>query len=236
MEHKITLVFGYTDKEGVTHKDVTFGKRPILKDLLALDMNPLTQLPTQYVQLVRRLMITKFGTLAMPVALPILLALDTVDDDKLAAEADQFLVGSREGRTTEFRKDEAKLGFGIEIDDMIYDTVRFGKRLTVNDYVEAERLRLGDGLAKTAHLAGCQVSEISSSEHGSKLEGQLSVEQLSGMDSEDFNILRFAAEFFRLEVPGTGATGKEPNGDDPPTGKTDGTDDRGSKKAADREV
>lgn len=235
MEHKIELTFGYTDKEGRVHREVVFGKRLRLNDLMRLDMNPLAQLPTQYERLVIRTLITEFGKLSVPVDLTVMLALDTLDDDKLAAAADEFLVMSREGRSGEFRQDEALLAFGIELDGDTFDTVRFGNRLTVNDYAEADRMNL-KGVARAAYLVGRQISEITGSEHGRKRDGQLTVDQLSTMDSEDFKILRLAAEFFRLEVAGMRAKGESPNHDDSADSKEDGAIGEPSRAAAGGEV
>lgn len=230
MEHKIDLEFGYTDKDGTVHREVTFGKRPTAGDLMLLDMNPAAQLNTQYVRLIHRLLITKFGTLRMPLDLSVLLALDTRDDDLITAGADEFLLASREGRASEFRQNEALLAFGVEVSGQTYHVVRFGNRLTVKDYVEADRRRLV-GCGREAYLIGRQVSEIASADGSLSVAGQLKVEQFSSVDSEDFNVLRFAAEFFRLEVPRT----REGNGsvepDNSGVSQSDGLE-RGTDSAA----
>lgn len=201
----IELAFGYTDKDGKTHKKVTFGKRPKVRDFILLDTNPQAQSPTQYEQLVKRLMITEFGTLTMPVMLPVLVKLDTADNDRLTTATDNFLQISREERQGELLPDnEVRLIFGIEIDGVIYDIAKFGNRLTVADNVEADNLKLGNGVARTAFQIGKQICELRHSESGLKIQGQVTVENLSGMDSEDFNLLRLAAEFFRVTIPGAG--------------------------------
>lgn len=88
-EHTIELPIGCTaidlkTKKEAFHSKVTFGKRLMVKDLIALDNDPQAQNPTQYQDLVRRKMITKFGSLTMPVALNVLLGLDVIDRDDLS--------------------------------------------------------------------------------------------------------------------------------------------------------
>jgi len=214
METTVELRFGFTDKKGVVHRDVTFGKRPTLADFVLLETDPLSANNTQREMLVRKLMITKFGTLKCPLAPNVLASLDTLDDDKLRSAGNQFLFDSREGREHEYLEENAfRLMFPIEINGATYDTVKFGRRLMVSDNIEADRLKLGDGIARAAFQICRQVVEISDSESGLKIDGQPTPDQLSGMDAEDFTALRFAAEFFRLGVAdakpesGTGENG-----------------------------
>lgn len=205
MEHKIKLSIGYTGKDGVNHKDIVFGKRPKVADLILLDMNPQAQNMTQYQQLLRRLMITKFGDLKTPVMLPVFLALDTADDDLLAEGADKFLQNSRGERQSEILpNNEARLMFGFEIGGVVYDIVRFGNRLTIGDNAEADNLKLGNGVARLCFQIGKQVSELRNNETGLKIEGTVALDAFSSVDSEDFNVLRLACEFFRIPLGGTG--------------------------------
>lgn len=198
---KVELKFGFTDKKNNKHLEVEFGKRPKVSDLLALDVNPQAQNPTLYVQFLRRLMITKFGTLTMPVPQTALLALDTYDDDLLEKAANEFLQDSRgEKEPKILPNNEAQLMFGIEIEGVNYNIVKFGNRLTVADNVEASSQGLGTGVARTCFQIGKQICEIRNSETGLKIEGQLALENFSDLDSEDFNAMRLAAEFFRLGV------------------------------------
>ena len=214
-EHSIELILGYTDGKEVTHKSVTFGTRPKVSDLMKLDMNPQAQNPTQYQQLIQRLMITKFGELKMPVTLPAMLALDTIDNDALNTAADKFLEISRGEKQGEILPDnEARLMFGIEIDDVNYDIVKFGNRLTVGDNAEADNLNLGNGVARTCFQIGRQICEIRHSETGLKLEGGLTVDDFANLDSEDFNVLRLAAEFFRVSIRGNGRKVSAKSGND----------------------
>lgn len=216
--HEIELPFGYTDKKGVRHTKVVFGKRPSVGDLLLLDSNPTAQNIVQREQLVRRQMITRFGDLMMPVPLDVLAKLDTIDDDLLRRSANDFLIKSRDGRKAEYEADAVKLMFGIEIDGVTYDTVEFGNRLTVGDNIEAGNRGLGDGVALVCFQIGQQISQLRSSETKFTLDGQLDSEKFSDMDSEDLNALLMGAELFRhkprekgSDVPGDdGGEGAKP--------------------------
>lgn len=236
MEHIIKLKFGYKDEKGTLHTDVTIAQRPMMRDIFNLDINPSAQLPTQYEQLVRRMTIVKFGDLIMPVALPVLLSLDTVDDDTLREGIDEYLRASREGRNAEIRETETKLMFGIDIDEINYDIVRFGNRLTVQDYADADRLKLREGVMREAHKVGRQISQLESGKTGAKRDGQLTVEEISGMDSEDFNALRIAAEFFRIGLSERGSETGRPDADGAAAGKDDGLVGGSDPKAAGGEV
>lgn len=206
--------------------------------MIALDSNPLGGNAAQYEQLIRRMMITKFGTLTCPVVLTVLAALDTVDDDEIGRGANQFLKMSRGERQPEFRdNDEVRLISGVEIDGVNYDVVKFGKRLTVADNIEAENLNLGTGIARLCFQICRQIAELKNSETGIKLEGPISSEHLSGVDSEDLATLRMGAEFFRL-APSSGR--KEVPGKDSNSGadavEDNGLDGTGNSKAADGSV
>jgi hypothetical protein len=146
-------------------------------------------------------MITKFGSLKMPIPHTALTALDTYDDDLLEKAADEFLQESRDGKDAKILPNgEAQLMFGIEVEGVIYDIVKFGNRLTVADNIEASAQGLGKGIARTCFQIGKQICEIRNNETGLKIEGQLALENFSDLDSEDFNAMRLAAEFFRLGI------------------------------------
>lgn len=234
MEHKVKLKFGYTDAKGVKHAEVTFGKRPTLADMLQLDSNPLSSGSTNNVQLTRRLMITKFGELTCPVSLTVLAALDTIDDNILERGANEFLRMSRTERPFEIvSTTEVNLGFGITIDDVIYDKVIFGNRLTVADNIEADRLNLGDGVARLVFQVSRQISKLENTETGLSLDGQPEPSLLSDMDAEDFNMLRMAAEFFRVAG---GETGPESDQNDDGDKGKNGSDGTGDNAAAAEQV
>lgn len=227
----IELIGGYTaidkdTKKEVVHKKVTFGKRLTAKDLIDLENHPQAANPTQHQDLIRRQMITKFGTLIMPVTLNALLSLDSIDRDDLDSAADRFLVLSREDRTGGLRENhEVKLMFGFEIDGAFYDVVTFGNRITGKDEVEADSLGLA-GLRRNCFLIGKQISRISTDGGAAEIKGQIDLEKFDSLDSEDLSLLGIGAEvarqFFRVKrnqvstKPNSpsGVSGNEGNRDD----------------------
>ncbi len=197
MEHTIELIQGFTDEKGVNHKSVTFGKRITAQDLMDLDNDPQAQNPTQYVDLIKRKMITAFGSLKMPVTLNALLSLDSIDRDDLTKASDKFLALSRGNRTSEFRNDhEVKLFFGFEIDGTFYDTVKFGNRITGKTEVEADAL--GNGIARSCFLIGRQISRISTGDGAASIDGVVDLQKFNSLDGEDMNLLRIGAEMWRI--------------------------------------
>lgn len=195
-EHTIELIGGYTDKNEITHKEVTFGYRMNGLDVMNLDTDPQAKNPTQYNDLVRRKMITKFGTTAMPVPLTALLSLDSIDRDDLTTAAEKFLIGSRGERNSEFKSfDKVKLAFGFVIDGTEYDVISFGNRISGKDFVEADIF--GNGIAQTCFLIGKQISRISTSDGTASIDGQVSLDQFNTLDAESISILRAGAELFR---------------------------------------
>lgn len=235
METKVELKFGYKDKDGIVHREVTFGKRPTVGDLVLLDSNPLATNPTHRTLLVRRLMITKFGSLEIPLKPNVMTTLDTYDDDELQRAGDRFLAESREGKQCEFVGDNVyRLAHPITIGEADFDTIKFGRRLTVADNIEADERRLGDGLARAVFQVCRQIVEISDSESGVKLDGQPEPDQFSTMDGEDFQMLRFAAEFFRLGVD-SGSDGTDDENDNDGR-KNDGLVGSGDPDDAETEV
>lgn len=224
MEHKVKLTYGYKDKKGEVHKDVTFGKRPTLNDLILLDTNPMARNPTQREQLTRRLMITKFGTIQMPAALNAFAALDTVDDDLLRRGADEFLKKSREERSGEFLDgNTVKLMFGITLDGVDFDTVVFGRRLTVADNIESDQLGYA-GIQRLTYQICKQIETAKDSANGLTYKGEITMDKLEAVDGEDFNLLRLAAEFFRLAGTGTGEKNREADDDGSVDGESDGSE------------
>lgn len=196
-EHTIELLEGYTDKNGKKHKTVTFGKRLTLGDMMMIDRDPQGQNPVLYEDLIRRLMITKFGTLNMPVMLPVLLKLDTIERDDLALAGNEFIRMTQPDDKGEFLPDNSvRLMFGLTIESVTYDVIKFGNRLTGQDQAEAYSKNL-IGLSKLVYEIGKQVCEISDSESGLSVKGSLTIEQMSQLDSEDFALLRVAGELYR---------------------------------------
>lgn len=195
-EVSLTLLGGYTDRDGNLHREVVFGKRLTAGDMMNLDYDPQAQNPVHYVELTRRLMITKFGTLSMPPALPVMLALDTIDRDDLQAAQQKFLQGS-DNRTGEYRTDdnEVKLPFGFVVEGVEYNVVKFGNRLSVKD--EAEAAEFPDGLKPTLFLIGKQISKISTEDGMLSIDGQVDLERFESLDAVSIGFLRVGAELFR---------------------------------------
>src|SRR4051812_48124640 len=121
IKHEIELLEGYTDNKGVRHFSVEFGKRLTVKDLIALDNDPQAKNPTQYQDLIRRKMVTKFGTIKGAVPLNVLLGLNSIDREDLEKGADKFIELSRGEKTGEYLENNAvKLRFGFELDGTFY--------------------------------------------------------------------------------------------------------------------
>lgn len=235
MEKTIKLKYGYKDGKGVEHFDVTIGKRTKVKTFFLLDADPQSQIPSQYEQLIRRHMITKFGTLPCPVPLQVLLKLDTFDADLIAAAADEFLQSTRpeiknadqDGRGS----DEVRLLFPIAIGEVGYDIVRFGKRLTVADNVEADKQQLA-GCSRLCFQLGRQIVQLRDSESGLTHDGGLALENFREMDSEDLNTLRMAGELFRLGLLEGGETADGHDANDISNDAGNGDERSGSDEAA----
>lgn len=199
--HSIELIEGYKTTDPATgqeikHTTVTFGRRVTAKDLMSLDNDPQSANQTQYNDLIRRKMITKFGTLKMPVALNVLLSLDSIDRDDLAFAADRFLRESRGERTFEYLDNHTvKLPFGFDIDGTIYNVVRFGNRITGRDNVEADGY--GNGVTRLCFTIGKQIAEISTEDNTASIKGTVELEHFDSLDSEDITILQVGSELWR---------------------------------------
>ena len=199
--HSIELIGGITTtdkatKKEITHTTVTFGRRLTVKDLMLIEDDPQSSFNTQHQDLIRRRIITAFGSLKMPLTLPQMLSLDRIDRQDLAEGADYFLQKSRDERKAEYLEDnKVKLFFGFKIADVVYDTVQFGNRLTGNDDVAADRLGL-NGIRRVSFELGKQITQLASSEHSLTLDGTVDLETFETLDSEDFGILRIGGEMF----------------------------------------
>jgi hypothetical protein len=201
----IDLDIGYTDKKQVRHTRVTFGSRLSGKTLFAIDSNPQGVLQTQYSDLILRAGITEFGSLKMPVALEVLLGLDSLDRDDLTEGYGRFAAQSLDGRESEQVSDDTvKLAIGFEKNGLRYDTVRFGTRLTGMDEVAADRLKL-EGVKRRCFLAGRQAVSLSQSDGESVLEGTLSLETFEALDTVDLYAIVLASEVWRHSFRRPGA-------------------------------
>lgn len=206
ISHSIELLDGFTDKDGVTHKSVTFGRRMTVGELKKLDNDPQARVTTQYTLLIVRAAITEFGAFSLidkkgnrrAVPLPFLLALDSLDREDLIAAHDEFLYLSRGDRSAAEVLDDANvaLAFGFEIGGTSFDLVTFGRRLNGHDAVEADKLGL-TGVGRICFEINKQIEKIASSETGEELTGALALEAFDALDAEDLSYLRLGAERFR---------------------------------------
>lgn len=200
--HTIELLFGYTDKQGVTHRTVTFGKRLTAGDMMLLDGDPRASSPTQYTDMVRKAMITQFGSLKLPISNDVLLGLNSIDREDLAAAADKFMDLSRDGRSPEYpTATSVELMFGFDIDGITYETVEIGNLLTGRDEVEADGIGLKEGVSRECFRLGRMITKIANSK--TTLDGSVALDKFKSLDAEDLNILRIGGRLaelsFRIE-------------------------------------
>ena len=198
LTHKIELLGGYNDKDNVIHRDVTFGKRLTVEDLINLDASPAARIKTQRDLLLIAASITNFGTLKFkPVPIPFLLELDTIDLEDLQAGHDEFLQMTRGKAKGEVLSDtETKLGIGIEQDGRNYNLVRFGRRITGKDLAEADRRGL-TGVARILFEAAAQIEKLTCEETGEELIAPIDENIFDKVDLEDFDVLFGGAECHR---------------------------------------
>jgi len=174
-----------------------FGHRITAKDLFAIDGSPQAQNPTQYNDLVIRAHIIEFGKLSMPVPLTVLLGLDSIDREDLLEACNIYQAISAEGRAADFLPDNAvRLAFGFKVNDVVYNKVQFGKRITGMDEVEADRAGFQPGIRRLCFLLGKQIESISTAD-GLSLDGPLPLQYFESLDGADVATLRGAAELWR---------------------------------------
>lgn len=232
--HSIELLDGFTDKDGKTHTEVTFGKRLSVGDLMMIEDNPQSQFQTQHTDLIRRQMMTRFGTMKLPVTLATLLSLNRIDRRDLAEAADHYVRVSRGERTSEFLSDnKVKLYFGFEVAGEFYDVVQFGNNLNGHDEVEADRLGL-TGMRRLCFDLGKQISRLESSEHEMVIEGKVELDAFEKLDGDDLNVLRIGGEMFTQSFRlNRKKLSKQRNGDDSVSaGSRAGMDGKGNSKSA----
>ena len=198
MENRsIELTYGWVDSQGETHKLVEFGRRLNGASLFLIDEDPQGKLPTMYNDLIIRWSITKFGTLACPVPLKVLLELDSIDRDDLG---DAYNTFSRSAGKTPIVIDDktVRLAYGYEKNGLVYDMVEFGGRLTGMDEVEADKLGYKSGMIKrVCFLAGLQVKRLYQSDGKVEMAGPIGLEVFEEMDAIDIQAVRIAAEVYR---------------------------------------
>lgn len=203
----VYLDFGYTDSKGLTHTRVTIGKRATGKVLFQAQDDPQGALPTQYQDLVLRACITEFGTLATPVALNVLLSLDSIDREALYSAYGRYArqVTTDDGepaRAEPLGNTAVKLILGYEeAGGVVYDAVEFGTRITGHDEIEADRRGL-EGLKRNCFLAGRQVIRLYQSNGTATLAGPMTLDMFETLDGVDVAAIRVGAEAFRNSFRG----------------------------------
>jgi hypothetical protein len=213
MEHTIELTFGYEDKDGTVHREVTFGRRVTVGDLIVLDNDPRARNPVQYEDRTKLKAITKFGTMKLPLKIDVLLGLNSIDRADVDTGFDTFCVESRGDREAAYPTEKStQVYFGFEIDGEIYDVVEFGKLITGRDEVDAAAMSLA-GIARECFLLGRRITRLSKSEDPiASIDGPLQLEAFTNLDAQDLLLLRagaaIAEAFFRIEGKGKG--GKQP--------------------------
>ncbi|HEX8564144.1 MAG TPA: hypothetical protein VF648_00650 [Pyrinomonadaceae bacterium] len=223
--HKITLIGGYTDKEGVPHRDVTFGKRLKVKNLIDIEVSQAARIPAQREMMLVAASITAFGELKnLPVPLTILFGLDSIDIDDLIAGHDEFLQATRGDKKGEIVSEtETRLDFGVEQGGVNYSLVTFGRRLSFKDKVEAQRKGIY-GVANMLHEAVAQIEKITDEKTGMELVAPFETGLFENLDLEDFDTLFAGGELHRQSFRRKGETasgvatdsvrGDERNGDE----------------------
>jgi hypothetical protein len=192
----IELIDGYTDKKGETHKTVTFGKRLTTGRLIDLEYSPSSKSAIQYGNLMISSMITKFGSLMLPVNLLVLNELSRFDREDLSDAAEEFLKDTRGDAEAEILSDDrVKLPFGFEVSGATYDVVQFGNTLSVRDLADAEDYPAG--VARNCFEIGREIVKLESSEGTLSIDGQVSVDQFKPLDASDYHVLLAAAENWR---------------------------------------
>lgn len=234
--YTINLVIGYKDATGQVHRRVTFGKRLTGRDLLLIDSDPQSQLPTQYNDLIIRAAITEFGTLPCPVPLRVLLELDSIDRDDLLRAFNFFQAQGQAQFQAELISDNTvRLAYGIRRGEHVYRTLEFGKRVTGLDEIEADKMTLR-GLARAGFLAGRQIVRLIE-DGGASDTGPVTLDDINTMDASDVSLLLLGAERWRQSFRRIGqGVQAELGGNSLSTGSSDGVDGDRNTIAADREI
>jgi len=234
MEHKFELTFGYEDKDGKVHREVTIGRRTTMNDVFLLDADPRSERPTQRADMFRALAITKFGELRLPINLAVLLSLNSVDRDDLEQGVNRFFEISQEDREFDHRSaTEVKVLFGFDVAGTNYDVVEIGRLTTGRDEVDAEAKNLS-GYAKEAFLLGRMISKISTDDGTAAIDGPIDIDMFRSLDTADFELIRRSAKlaeaFFRNKGRGTRKDGDAESGSGAVAG--DGNERAGNTVAA----
>jgi len=222
----IELINGIIDSQQVAHRDVTFGRRLTILDMVYIDADEQSNFQAQKNDMIVRRAITKFGTLPIPVPLNLMLDMPRVDRLDLVRSYNRFMEESAGERQSEFiSHDKVKVEFGLIKNEIVYDVATFGNQVTGHDELDAERQGLS-GLGETVFLIGKEIAQLSQSDGPHTLEGPFPLELMGQFDAADLPTLR-AAEGIWLNSfrrPGATLQGKftgEANGNsDARTGQT----------------
>lgn len=225
MAKTLELEIGYTDKDGTTHLAVEFGKQLTGRDLFAIDDDPQSINPDMHQFMMLRQAITKFGTLTIPVALQLLVELDSLDRDGLIETFNESQSEGLEGREAKpLPGNKLQLAGGYDYNGLLYDVAEFGTRLTGRHYVEASEQGLKDA-RRAFFLVGQQVAKMSQSSGTATLSGPLTLEACEKLLITDLFTLRAASEVWRQSFrrPRKGVQGERDGADSATPDESHGT-------------
>lgn len=235
IEHKIKLPFGYKDKNGTVHKDVTFGRRLTAGDMMLLDSDPRGQNQTQYWDLIHARSITAIGEKKAPIGLDVLLGLNSIDRADIKSGFLKFCEMNRDGRTHDYFDDQkVKVYFGFQKDGTDYRVVELGNMLTGKDEVDADGVSDSPGMMRECFLLGRRISKISTEDGSSSIDGPLELDWFKDLDAVDLNLLRAGARiaeaYFRIAGENVPEERNGESGD--PVEEASGNDGSGSSEPA----
>lgn len=196
-EHTVLIEYGYPDKEkeGFSHNDIVFSKRPTGGDFMrAMEAsdgdNP------EYLYELMTTSITSFGELPMPVPMTVLLALNWVDQEVLQAGFFDFLGSvSAEKPAAVIEPGKVRLGFGVERGGVTYHIVQFGRMLTGYDQI-AIRKNTATDIEKGVLTTGREILHLETLD-GARSEEGLSLDELKSLDWEDLVMLEKGGKDWR---------------------------------------
>lgn len=193
---KFNLKFGYKDKENPEffHREVVINRRPKGADILKALENG-TDFNGAHEQINLALIasaISKFGDMAMPVPMTVLLSLNEIDEDKLNDEYLLFLLGTQPEEKQEVLEDKrAQLAFGIEREGVKYHVVEFGNLLSGYDRIKIHG-ETNSEWQFTALKIAREVVKLSTLDGSKSVSGELTIAEIEAMDWADFLVLREA--------------------------------------------
>lgn len=191
IEHQVILDVGYTDSKKNTHRKLTFGHRPLGRDLFEVER--LSRNEADNIAALFKAAAVRFGELNH-VSLNAFLSLDLLDRELVDEGYQIFLRASREGRAAEFiDAATVKLAFGYVRDGITYNRVTFGNMTTGWDEVNAER-RSHLAIERSCYLLGCEITSFSSEDGSQVLETPLAMSIFAELDMDDILALKEASD------------------------------------------